>query len=200
MLLEEAQGIAPELAIRVRTAAAAQRTEEARLAKLARDSDDTVGRNSRRFMVGLLGVSWAATLPFGERFGPTTHLRYALGALGQLVVVGVACLLAPGVIGTLYNRRIVATITLAIAAQSVMFVSMGALGASVASARTLMIGLWAFAAGVLTISLDRRLWLMTAVASVAFGVAVLFPELRSWAAAVAAVGVTVNIALASSSK
>ena len=200
MLLEEAQGIAPELAIRVRTAAAVQRAEEARLAKLARDSDDTVGRNSRRFMVGLLGVSWAATLPFGERFGPTTHLRYALGALGQLVVVGVACLLAPGVIGTLYNRRIVATITLAIAAQSVMFVSMGALGASVASARTLMIGLWAFAAGVLTISLDRRLWLMTAVASVAFGVAVLFPELRSWAAAVAAVGVTVNIALASSSK
>jgi hypothetical protein len=27
----------------------------------------------------VLGVSWVASLPFGERYGPVTHTRFALG-------------------------------------------------------------------------------------------------------------------------
>jgi len=200
LLLDEAHGIAPELAARVRTAADAQHNEDARLAQLARDSDDTVGRTARRMIVGVLGMSWVASLPFGERFGPVTHARFALGSLAQVVVIGLACVVAPGVTKALYNRRVLATIAVAVAAQSAIFVSASVSGASVAFARTLQIGLWTVAAALLTINLDRRFWPMTALAAIAFAVAVAVPELRSYAASVAAAGVTLNIALVGSSK
>ncbi len=200
LLLDESHGIAPELALRVRKAAEALRSEEERLAKLGRDSDDTVGRTARRVIVGVLGVSWVAALPFGERFGPVTHTRFALGSFAQLVLLGVACAVAPGVTKTLYNRRVLATIAVVVTAQGAMFLSAGAFGASVAFARTMQIALWAVVAAVLTISLDRRLWPMTVLAAAAFGVSVLVPDVRSYAAALAAAGVTLNVALVGSSK
>jgi hypothetical protein len=200
VLLDESEGIAPELAARVRKAAEAQRSEDARLAQLARDSDDTAGRTGRRLVIGVLGITWAATLPIGERFGPQTHTRFALGGLFQLVVIGLACVLAPGVTKTLYNRRVLATVAVVVTAQSAIFASVGSFGATVALARTLQIGLWTVGAGLLAINLERRFWPMTVLAGVAFGIAVLVPELRSYAAAIAAAGVTLNVALVGSSK
>jgi hypothetical protein len=195
LLLEESQGIAPELALRVRSAAGAKRSEDARLAQLARDSDDSSGRRARSVIMTVLGVSWVASLPFGERYGPVTHTRFALGALLQLVVIGAACVIAPGVAQSLYNRRILATIAVAVLGQGALFVSAGAFGASIAFARTLQIGLWTLIVAVLTITLDRRFWPMTALAAAAFCVAVAFPDTRSYAATVAAAGVMLNVAL-----
>jgi serine/threonine-protein kinase len=200
VLLDESEGIAPELAARVRAAAEAVRAKDARLAKLARDSDDSLGRRARRAIILVLGVSWAASLPFGERLGPVTHARFALGALAQLVLTGLACVVVPGVTKALYNRRILATVAVVETAQVALFASAAVLGASIAFARTFQIALWTLGAAMLTVSLDRRYWPMTALAGAAFAIAVAVPGLHSYAAMIAVIGVTANVALVSSSK
>ncbi len=200
VLLDESDGIAPELTARVRKAADAQRAAEERLAQLARDSDDNVGRRARRILVTVLGLTWMVSLPFGERFGPQTNARFALGAFSQLVVIGLACAVAPGALKPLYNRRILGTIAVVVLGQIALFLSAEAFGASVAFARTLQIGLWTMAAAVLTITLERRFWPMAAFAATTFAAAVAFPEIRSYAATAAAAGFMLNVALVGSSK
>ena len=200
VLLDESEGIAPELAARVREAAASQLRSEERLAQLARDSDDNVGRRARRILVTVVGATWVASLPFAEHFGPVTHTRFALGALAQLVVLALACVVAPGVAKPLYNRRILATIAVVELGQTALFLSAGASGTSIAFARTLQIGLWTIAAAVLAITLERRFWPMAALGALSFGVAVAFPDMRSYAGTVAVAGIVLNVALVGSSE
>jgi serine/threonine-protein kinase len=199
VLLDEAYGIAPELAARVRQAADAQRTEEARLAQLAHDHDHSIGRRARRIVIVLLGVSWAVTLPLGERIGPVTHARFAVGSIIQLVALAVAYLVAPGLRKTLYNRRILSTIAVVELAQIGLFSSASVFGASVAFARTQQIGIWATVVAMLAITLDRRYWPMTGVATAAFAIAVVAPQLRPYVAVISAMGVVANVALVGSS-
>jgi hypothetical protein len=198
-LLDEMDGIDRDLAARVRSAAAAKRDEDARLAQMSRDLDDSIGRRARRIIMVVLGVSWATTLPLGERIGPATHARFAVGGLIQLLVLVAVCVASPRVIKTLYNRRILVSLGLIFAAQCAIFITASALGATVAAARTVQIGMWAFAASLLTATVERRFWPMTVGAIVAFAVAVADPSLRSVAAAVAAVGFTLNVTLIGSS-
>jgi len=200
LLLDETPGIAPELATRVRQAADAQRSEDARLAQLAHDHDDRVGRRARRIVIVLLGVSWTTSLPFGERLGPVTHARFVIGSLIQLLVLGVAYVAAPGLRKTLYNRRIFATIAVVEVAQIGLFASASIFGASVAFARTLQVGVWTIAVAMVTITLERRYWPMTALAGAAFCVAVAAPELRTYVGVLAALGFVANAALVGSSK
>jgi serine/threonine-protein kinase len=198
-LLDVSDGIEPGLAARVRAAADELREEDARLAQMSRDHDDSIGRRTRRIVLIVLGASWATTLPLAEHIGPVTHVRFALGGLFQLVVLGVVGLLAPDVTKTLYSRRILTTLGLVFVAQIAIFLASSAFGASIAVARTVQIGMWAFAAAILTVTVERRFWPMTVGAAVAFTVAVIDPSLRSAASVLAALGVTLNMALTGSS-
>jgi hypothetical protein len=162
---------------------------------MARDNDGNIGRRKRLIVLVVLGAGWAVTLPLGEQFGPVTNARFALGALFQIVVLGIICAVARGVTRSVYNRRVLAGIAIVIAAQCALFASAAVLDLDVAIARTLQIGMWSLASALLAVFLERRFWPMAAGAFIAFAIAVADPSLRSIAAAAAAIGITANMAL-----
>jgi hypothetical protein len=194
-LVEQGEGLAPDLGARVRAAVVVQAAEQQRLAQLSLDNDDTVGRRARRIVFIGLGISWAASILVLGQLGPTTHLRYAIGALIQLAALVVASLFARDLRKTLYSRRIVGSVGIVFVAQFTIYAAGRVLDIPIEVLRTCQIGCWALTASLIAVTLERHFWPSAALLIAAFAVAVGVPSLRSYAAAIAAMGVTTNIAL-----
>ena len=193
-MLEEAPEITPDLVVRVRTAAAAEANEREGLSKLARVHDQVTGLRTRQIFFIFLGLTWAAS-QFGDRLAPVTHVRFALLSLADLPILLIAWGISRDLMKTLFNRRILVAVAIVLFAQSALFFSTSALGIDVQSARILQLGLWATVCAILAASLERRFWPMTVSAVAAFVFTVRWPFLRPWAGALAALGVTLNLAV-----
>ena len=192
-LLDDAQNISPDLIARVRRAVAADAEERAVHSRIAHDHDQMLGRRTRVAIFGAFGVAWAASQFAAERIGPNTHLRFAIGSLIQLPLLGFAWWVARDRSRNLFNRRLFWAVTLTVLAQSAMFLSAPQLGIDVLAARTLQMGIWAVVAASVTLLLERRLFPMTIGLVIAFVFAVQYPEYRSLAGGFATLGVTLNM-------
>jgi serine/threonine-protein kinase len=193
-LLEEAPNVAPELVARVRQATNAELDDRAGLSRIAHDHDPLVGRRTRGAIFVLFGLIWTASQFLGDYVGPYTHQRFAIGSLVQIPPLLVVWFGARDLTRNLFNRRILITVGLTTVAQCMLFVSASALDISVAATRILQIGLWAVVAAGVTTLLERKLWPLTVGLGAAFVVALVRPELRSFAAGLATLGVTLNAA------
>jgi serine/threonine-protein kinase len=194
-LLDEAPDITPELAGRVRDAAAAEAKEREGLSKLARVHDQTTGLVARRVFFVLLGLSWAAS-QFADGVGPPLdHVRFALASLLELPLLLIGWALSREAMKTLFNRRLLATVAVVLLAQSAFFFTTRALGVDLTSSRIIQLGLWATVAMCVTVLLERRFWPMTVAFIVALAVTVRWPLLRPFAGALSSLAVTANVVL-----
>lgn len=193
-MLDEAPDITPELAARVREAAAAEADERDGLSKLARDHDQHTGIRARQIFFVLLGIGWTAS-QFGDSLGPLTHRRFAIASLMELPLLGIAWLVSRDIMKTLFNRRLLMAVALMLIAQAALFFCAGALGIPLIATRTLQLGLWATVAAALTALIERRFWPMTLCSLGALAVTLHSPHLRAFAGAVVTVVVTLNVAM-----
>jgi serine/threonine-protein kinase len=193
-LLDEAPDITPELAARVRRAAAEEASEREGLARLARVHDQRTGLVARRVFFVLLGLSWAAS-QFADRIGPLHHLRFALASLFELPLLLIGWALSRDAMKTLFNRRLLAAVAVVLLAQSALFVTAHALGVELASTRIIQLGLWATVATCVTVLLERRFWPLTVTFIAALAVTVRWPHLRPFAGALSSLAVTANVVL-----
>ncbi|MDB4934645.1 MAG: Serine/threonine protein kinase PrkC, regulator of stationary phase [Labilithrix sp.] len=191
-LLDESPDIDPALAARVRAAAADEMKEREGLSRLARMHDQQTGLRARQIFFALLGLCWSAS-QFADRFGPVTHLRFAVSSLLEIPVLLVAWLVSRDMFRTLFNRRLLLSVALLLVAQSALFFATYLLGVDLTSTRVLQLGLWATVAAALTTLIERRFWPMTLVTVVALAITIRAPELRALAGAFASLTVTANV-------
>ncbi|MDB4943978.1 MAG: Serine/threonine-protein kinase PknB [Labilithrix sp.] len=194
-LLDEAAGIEPELVARVREASVNEAHERATHSRVHPEHEPGAGRRLRAVLFGFLGLAWTVSQLLGDRVGPQTFDRDALGSIVQVPFLAIAWLVARGRTRNLFNRRIFGSVALLIVAQCLLFESAGPLGLTLVAARTLQIGLWAVVAASMTLVLERKLWPMTLGLSLAFLVAIAWPELRPLVSGLATLGVTANVAV-----
>jgi serine/threonine-protein kinase len=191
-LLEESPDVSPELTARVRAAVADEAKEREGLSHLARVHDQQTGLRARQIFFALLGLGWSAS-QFADRFGPVTHLRFAVSSLCGLPVLFVAWLISRDMFRTVFNRRLLLAVAVMLVAQSGLFFCTHALGVDLASTRTLQFGVWAIVAASLTALIERRFWPMTLCILLTLAATLRAPELRSIAGAIASLAVTANV-------
>jgi len=192
-LLAEAPCPLPDLEKRIAEAMAAEESERAKIAKVARDHDANVGRRVRRiFLIGM-GLAWSLG-QLADRVAPITYERFLIGSVVQLPIVALAWALSPELRSTTFNRRMLAAVGVHVCSQIGLFLAGMALGVDIALIRLLQVGLWAVIATLLAVVFERRFWPMAVAMVAAFVVVTLAPHLRPVATTVAIAILTFNAA------
>ena len=193
-LLDEWPNVDPDLAARVRQAASMEDEDRAAVSRITREQDTETGRRTRFVVFLALGAVWTLSSLVGDRFGPVTPLRFALGGVLQMALVAGVTFVFRELRSTVFNRRMMTSIGTALFAQTMLFLTGPPVGIPLDALRTLQIGTWVMMAGALTLFVDRRFITMAMGLLVAYLVAVAYPTLRPAASALGILGVVVNLA------
>ncbi len=187
------------LTTRARTAAAVARQHAAELEKLRAQHDGNVGRRTRAFLAGALGMTFTiapilgAVLPFDIGFN--NHPGTVVWAVISLAVIVATVAWARDTMlrATLFNRRIAMTGMYMFAAQIVLSAGAWIAGLSMANTQLMMVMLWATVTWMLAITLDRWLAASGTGYLLAFLAVAAFPEQRLYIIALANFGFAVNV-------
>jgi serine/threonine protein kinase len=186
----------PPSTLRARVHAAIERDdrERERNAKLASELDPAVASPLRTAVLVAAGTAWTVSALVGERIGPWTNVRFLVGSALPIPVL-LYLRFGTRLAGTLFNRRVLATLLLLCSAHAGLFATCAGLSIDVGAARTLQVAIGFVIATMAAITIDTRLWPMTLGLAGAVLVSVIAPDIRPWVTAVAYFGMTVNFAI-----
>ncbi len=153
-----------ELAARVEAALAAHAAEGARIAKLERlgeNMDLSIGRRTRLFVLGVLGLLFIAYPTWRHLQGPQP-LDYAEQLTGPIIFLAAAAVLGwygrESLGRTLVNQRLFAAIVVMFIAQMALVAAAWAEGMPKESLASMLFVLWGTSATMVTVLVERRLW------------------------------------------
>jgi serine/threonine protein kinase len=185
-LLAEMEDPSPDLRKRVEQARQAkqeQRQEMEQLARVGRDMDPGVGRKTRLFLAGVLGVFWTllplAGLWFYQFQGNESHRNFILTAVTVLVVaLGLGIWARESLMKTALNRRIAASIIFLILAEILLITVNYILGVDPIRTMVYNLFLWAVIAWMAVISIEWRIFVAALGYTAGFLLTVHDPGLR----------------------
>lgn len=166
--LAELESPPSELVAAVADAQAARAEARAKMERLEAEAaqlDPAVGRRTRLVVAGLLGISWII-LPLLAPlyFDHSGHPWWELEAMSMLLLAIATLGVLWGrvsLLGTVVNRRIVATGLVMFGAQIGMSLGMGHMHIPFESSVTLHLIVWAMSTSWLAMMNDRRFWICT---------------------------------------
>ena len=164
-----ADGDAPELLARAKTAAAENARQLAALERLRDQQDSSVGRRTRSALALVLGIVFSV-LPAGEyifdwEVTPTKEVELSLLFLGGAFALGLYA--RQTMMATLFNRRLFATLVFLFVVQVVVAVGGGLYGLDGVGIEIIHMGLWVSIVGMMTIMVDP--WLAPSCISYVIG-------------------------------
>jgi len=180
-LLDELDSPPDELSRRVDEARQAQESEQRRLAaleELGEDLDAAVGLRTRWILAGILGVLWTlAPLVLTQVVEIQTD-RYWPGVVAPglylVLLFGMGVYARRSMMRTAINRRVLATVAVALVSQIAMSLGGMQLGTSVHHIQIMTMFMWSAVTGMAAVTIDRRLFPAALGYLLTFGVAVLF--------------------------
>jgi eukaryotic-like serine/threonine-protein kinase len=164
LLLEELDSAPPELLLRLEEVRRKEQDNRERLARFSRmeqDLDKTTGASMRVFLSIGFGVVWVGS-PLMRHFGDPTYLTHAItvavdvGHIAVVLIIGIVA--REWMTRTAVNRRVFATLLLALVAQAAMGTGLWTVGVDVRIVHWLHMLLWSVVLGSLTINTERALW------------------------------------------
>lgn len=194
-------GVAPELRRRLSEARARAEAEGARLAALARDTDRSFGRRTRRFFVAVLGTLWVAS-PIVAELGPQAEFGNARSTLRFMAIsLGVVDALVfwgrKEMLRTRMNRSIVGMIFALLVTQ--VFFTLGAgvlLEMPISRFRVVLLGLHGAMVAAGCVVLGRWLLPTAAVYTAGFLLAASRPALVLWSMSACTLALLLNAIVA----
>ncbi len=185
-LLSELEAPPSEMSRRVTEAHAAQDNERRRMAaleELGEDLDASVGLRTRWILAGILGALWtlapiALTLVVEIR---TDRYWPGIVAPGSdlILLVGLGIYARRSMMRTAINRRVMATVAVALVGQIVMSMGGWSLGMTVHDVQLMTIFMWSAVMAMAAIGIDRRLFPAALGCLFTFGGAALFAAIPS---------------------
>ncbi len=164
-LLDQLQAPPGELTTRVAEARQAQESERRRLAaleELGEDFDAAVGLRTRWRLAGVLGALWTLAPLTLTQVVDLHSDQYWPGVIAPglylVLLTGMGVWARDSMMRTAINRRVMATIAVALVGQIVMTLGGAALTVSVHHIQVMTIFLWAVVASMAAIAIDRRLF------------------------------------------
>ena len=184
MLVVELEDAPGDLSERVQTAVREHQAKAKRYASMERDLDPRIGRGTRLFVSVGLGVFWTL-LPlvgwFVERGDPHADQKQPLGTSIASLIIGTVLALRfrHALSRTALNRSVVRGIGVVLMSQIVLYAATLRLGVAYEHTRVLVLFLYAMAACLFTVAIEKRLW-PTAAAYVGVAlVSIVFPP-NAW--------------------
>jgi serine/threonine-protein kinase len=163
LLLSEIDDPPAPLLARIEAAQAAsdaERAELAQLRRLGRDHDMRIGQRTRWFLISVLGVLWTILpLVLAGRPAPEDHWGIFWFPVVFLVLGGVFAIWArESLMKTAFNRRASGVVAFAMVAQAVLALGTMTAEIPVRSVLPIEFFLWFCVTGMITITMEWRLW------------------------------------------
>ena len=159
--------------------------------------DPAPGRRTRVSLVGLLGATFTAAplvvalAPDAFRYNYRTHALF--GGVTALVVALIVWWARDTLTATVTNRRVAAAAIVMFAAQSLLVLGLGSVGASMVEVQLATQFLWGTAAAWLAITLDPWFALSALTYLASFGIAARWPAIQLFVSAAANLAFAVNL-------
>ncbi len=173
----------------------ADRRRRAELERLDADLDLRTGTRTRSFTTAILGLCFTGFPLLGLLY-PTRWQSYPnmvrYGGVLLLLLFGIGVWARDSLSKTMVNRRVYATIVLAVLVHVLHNIGAHMLGADPVTSHVMSILFWFCFAAMASVTIDRRLVPCAAGYLLAFLIAARWPELRLWAMSAANLGFTVN--------
>jgi len=197
-VLSELDDPPEDLERRVDEALAREAGEAARIRKLERMGDDmdlSIGRRTRLFVLGVLGLMWTAWPILVARYGsePQMQDRFVAPALFLFVTAGLGWYARETMSKTLVNRRLFAVIVTLLAGQVVLGAITLSHGLDLLGHTRFLFFWWGASAVYTTLLVESRLWPSASAQWAGLAVTFVQPMWTVYAIAFASAAFVVNI-------